>query len=193
MFNEFERRSKADMNADVLCNCFITGMASVTLKTHAMSHHAKSVTTLTILELQILLSHMVVDSPLLGRGDFAQDDTNGNGASRGDGKRQRNNVETVTEMEARHLVRTNYLKLILRTRLEARANARVRYVTLKRFELDATVKALTPKEQQHNRDDRLCYTCRKPGHRMPNKVPDALDRVSAQGGQPKLMVAKLPW
>jgi hypothetical protein len=128
-----------------------------------MSHHAKSVTTLTILELQNFLSHMVVDSPLLGRGDLAQDDTNGNGEDRGDGKRQRNNVETVTEMEARNLVRTNYLnKLILRTILEAVANARVRYFTLKRFEFDATVMALTPKEQHHNRDDRLCYTCRKP-------------------------------
>jgi hypothetical protein len=43
--NDFERRSKADMNYnDVLCNRSITKVANVTLKTHAMPHREKSVT-----------------------------------------------------------------------------------------------------------------------------------------------------
>jgi hypothetical protein len=46
MFNDFERRSKADINDDVLCNPFIVDLANVTDMTHAMSHRAKSVTPL---------------------------------------------------------------------------------------------------------------------------------------------------
>jgi hypothetical protein len=37
IFNDFERRSKAGMNDDVSCYRLIIGMASVSLKTHAMS------------------------------------------------------------------------------------------------------------------------------------------------------------
>jgi hypothetical protein len=55
MFNNFERHSKADMNDDVLCNRFINGIANVTLRTHAMSHRAKPVTHLSIVELEHFL------------------------------------------------------------------------------------------------------------------------------------------
>jgi hypothetical protein len=67
MFNE--RRSKVDMNYDVLCNRIIIGLANVALKTHAMSYCAESVTPLTIVELQKFLSRLVVDYPHIGRVD----------------------------------------------------------------------------------------------------------------------------
>jgi hypothetical protein len=51
MFGDFERRSKVDMDDDVLCNRFIAGPLNVTIMTHTMSHLAKSVTPSTIVEL----------------------------------------------------------------------------------------------------------------------------------------------
>jgi pyruvate dehydrogenase complex dehydrogenase (E1) component len=83
LFNDFERHSKVDMNDDVMCNCFITGLANGTFRTHAMSHRAKLVTPLTIVELQNMLNRDMVDSPHPGRDDHSQDDTSGNGAGRG--------------------------------------------------------------------------------------------------------------
>jgi hypothetical protein len=74
------------MNDDFLCNRFTNGMANVTLRTHAMSHRAKSVTPLAIAELQNL-----IDSPHLGRTYRTQDDNDGNDSGRCNGKRQRNN------------------------------------------------------------------------------------------------------
>jgi hypothetical protein len=80
------------MNDNVMYNRLIIGPATVTLRTHAMSHRAKSVAPLTIVELQNFLNRVVVDSPHLGLADRSQDDTDGNGVvGRGNGKRQRNN------------------------------------------------------------------------------------------------------
>jgi hypothetical protein len=77
-----------ELNEGVLCNRFITiCLANDTLRTHAMSHRAKSVTPLMIAKLQNFLNRLEIDSPHLGRADRAHDDTNGNGAGRGDGKR----------------------------------------------------------------------------------------------------------
>jgi hypothetical protein len=56
MFNDFERRSKVYMNVDDLCNRFTIGLANDTLRTHAMSHMAKSVAPLTIVAPQIFLT-----------------------------------------------------------------------------------------------------------------------------------------
>ena len=58
-----------------------------TLMTHTLSHSAKSVTTSTIVELRIFLNRLVVDSLHQERAHRSKDDTNGNGARRGSGKR----------------------------------------------------------------------------------------------------------
>jgi hypothetical protein len=62
IFNDVERRSKTDMKDDVMCNRFATGLANVIVMTQAMSHRAKLVTPLTIIESQNFLSRLVVDS-----------------------------------------------------------------------------------------------------------------------------------
>jgi hypothetical protein len=49
-------------------------MANLTLTTRAMLHRAQSATHLTIVELQIFFTRMVVDSPHLGRADQYQDE-----------------------------------------------------------------------------------------------------------------------
>jgi hypothetical protein len=69
-----------------MCNRFINDMANFTLMMHVMSHRAKSVTPLTIEVHQNFLNRMVVDSPRLGRDDYYQDDTPGNGVGHGNGK-----------------------------------------------------------------------------------------------------------
>jgi hypothetical protein len=67
LFNDFERRSKADINDDVQCKRFKSGMADVSLRARAMSHRAMSVIPLNIVKLHNFLSRMVADSPHLGR------------------------------------------------------------------------------------------------------------------------------
>jgi hypothetical protein len=41
MIKDFERRPKANMGDDFMCNRFINGMAYVSLMTYAMSHRIK--------------------------------------------------------------------------------------------------------------------------------------------------------
>jgi hypothetical protein len=75
------------MNHDALYNRLIIGIANVTLMTHAMSHRAKWITPSTIVELRIFLNRLVVDPLHQERAHRSKDDTNGNGARRGSGKR----------------------------------------------------------------------------------------------------------
>jgi hypothetical protein len=69
LFNDFERRYKAAMPGDVMCNRFIISMANITLMTHTILHRAKSVTYVTIAGLHFFLNRLVLDSPHLGRAD----------------------------------------------------------------------------------------------------------------------------
>jgi hypothetical protein len=87
----FERRSTTVINDDVMCICFMNGLGNAILWIHAMSHRAKLVTHLIMVELQKFLNRMVVDSPHMGRAVQSQDDTAGNGDGRGNGKRPRDN------------------------------------------------------------------------------------------------------
>jgi hypothetical protein len=75
LFNGIDKRSKTGMSDDVLCNHFIICLTSRTLRTQATPQHAKSTTSLTILELQnFLINRLVVDSPYLGHAKATQDD-----------------------------------------------------------------------------------------------------------------------
>jgi hypothetical protein len=79
------------MSDDVLCHRFITGMANITMRMHAMSPRTKSVTPFTTVELQNFLNRLVVDSPHFGRAQHPQDAIVGNGNCRGSRKRPINN------------------------------------------------------------------------------------------------------
>jgi hypothetical protein len=65
-YNDFLRRSRQNLTADVQCVRFINGMANFTLKNHAKSHRAHKGYNVTLVELQNFLNDVVTDSPELG-------------------------------------------------------------------------------------------------------------------------------
>jgi hypothetical protein len=65
-YNDFLRRSRQNLTADVQCVRFINGMANFTLKNQAKSHRAQKDYTVTLVDLQNFLNDVVTDSPELG-------------------------------------------------------------------------------------------------------------------------------
>jgi hypothetical protein len=65
-YNDFLRRSRQNMTADVQCVRFIIGLANSTLKNQAKSHRAQKGYNVTVVELQNFLNDVVTDSPELG-------------------------------------------------------------------------------------------------------------------------------
>jgi hypothetical protein len=65
-YNDFLRRSRQNLTADVQCVRFINGMANFTLKNQAKSCRAQKGYQITLVELQNFLNDVVTDSPELG-------------------------------------------------------------------------------------------------------------------------------
>jgi hypothetical protein len=65
-YNDFLRRSRETLTADVQCVRFINGLANSTLKNQAKSHRAQRGYNVTLVELQNFLNDVVTDSPELG-------------------------------------------------------------------------------------------------------------------------------
>jgi hypothetical protein len=65
-FNDFLRRSRQKLTADVQCVRFINGLANLELKAHAMSHRSQRGYNVQLVELQNFLNDVVTDSPHLG-------------------------------------------------------------------------------------------------------------------------------
>jgi hypothetical protein len=102
--------SKAYMNDDVMCISFTTGMANVTLGTHAMSYRAKSVAPWTIVKLPSWWSTRHIWG-VLGISKTALLTMEQHVVM---GSVQRTMVvEMPTEIEARNVVRTNMRRSLL--------------------------------------------------------------------------------
>jgi hypothetical protein len=65
-FNDFLRRSRQNLTADVQCVRFINGLANFALKTQAKSHRSQKGYNVTLVELQNFMNDVVTDSPELG-------------------------------------------------------------------------------------------------------------------------------
>jgi hypothetical protein len=65
-YNDFLRRSRQNLTADVQCVRFINGLANFTLKNQAKSHRAQKGYNLTLVELHDILNDVVTYSPELG-------------------------------------------------------------------------------------------------------------------------------
>jgi hypothetical protein len=65
-YNDFLRRSRQNLTADVQCVRFINGLANSTLKNQAKSHRARRGYNVTLVEPQNFLNDVVTDSPELG-------------------------------------------------------------------------------------------------------------------------------
>jgi hypothetical protein len=140
--------------------------------THAMSRHAKSVTTLTILKLQSFLNRQLVDSPLLGRTDQVQEDTSRYGYGRGKGKRPRfNEGGNNNKRNGGKKFRPDDHGDGPKGKENGTRKGKGIMRSGRRFNFHAMVKALSPKEQQRQtihgnlentrRDQQHCYECHK--------------------------------
>jgi hypothetical protein len=65
-FNDFLRRSRQDLTANVKCLRFINGMANFALKTQAKSHRSQKGYNVTLMEPQSFMNDVVTYSPELG-------------------------------------------------------------------------------------------------------------------------------
>jgi hypothetical protein len=65
-FNDFLRRSRQKLKADVQCVRFINGLANFDLKTQAKSHRSQRGYNVQLVELQNFMNDVVTDSPQLG-------------------------------------------------------------------------------------------------------------------------------
>jgi hypothetical protein len=65
-FNDFLRRSRQNLTADVQCVRFSNGLANFTVKNQAKSHRSQKGYNITLVELQNFLNNVVIDSPELG-------------------------------------------------------------------------------------------------------------------------------
>jgi uncharacterized membrane protein YgcG len=65
-FNDFLRRSRQKLTANVQCVRFINGLATFELKTKAKSHRSKRGYNVQLVELQKFLNDVVTYSPQLG-------------------------------------------------------------------------------------------------------------------------------
>jgi hypothetical protein len=65
-YNDFLRRSRQNLTADVQCVRFINGSTTSTLKNQAKSHRAQKGYNVSLVELQNFLNDVVTDSPELG-------------------------------------------------------------------------------------------------------------------------------
>jgi hypothetical protein len=64
--NDFLRRSRQNLSANLQCVRFINGLANFQLHTQAMSHRSQRGYSLKFLELQNFLNDVVTDSPHMG-------------------------------------------------------------------------------------------------------------------------------
>jgi hypothetical protein len=154
-YNDFLRRSRQNLTADVQCVRFINGLGNLTLKNQAKSHRAQRGYNLTLVELQNFLNDVVTDSPELGNVRFSATPTgqptkkrdlvdplvgaskiwkrNGGGRGRGRGRRGNNGGRGQTY-------------------------GRVDFKTLS--------DAMTTEERKKHMDEGLCFKCHKRGHRL---------------------------
>jgi hypothetical protein len=65
-FNDFLRRSRHKLTADVRCVRFINGLANFELKTQAKSHRSQRGYNVQLVELQNFPNDVVTDAPHLG-------------------------------------------------------------------------------------------------------------------------------
>jgi hypothetical protein len=101
----------------------------------------------------------------MGRVDRSHNDNDANSFARGNATRLRSNGANGNKCGGKKLHLDKHEDEPKdNTRGKGKGKGELRHK--RRFEFNASVKALTSKEQQSHRDGQFCYKCRKPGHRM---------------------------
>jgi uncharacterized membrane protein YgcG len=165
-YNDYLRRSRQPLSADVQCVRFINGLANSALKNHTKSHRAQRGYQITLVELQNFLNDVVTDSPELGN-------TRSSASPSAQPTRKRNLEDPLDE--ASKIGKRNRSS---RGRGRGRGrgsgnnggrgggNNGGRGQTSGRDDFNTLAKAMTPEELKRHMDEGLCFKCHKKGHRL---------------------------
>jgi hypothetical protein len=163
-FNDFLRRSRQNLTADVQCVRFINGMANFTLKNQAKSHRSHKGYNITLVELQNFLNDVVTYSPELGgmRSTAGPSTTLGNGQP----TRKRNSDDPLVGAFK-----------IWKRNSGGRGQSRGRggnqgggrgqpSSNFGRIDFNAIANVMTAEERKRHMEEGLCFKCHKKGHRL---------------------------
>jgi hypothetical protein len=156
-YNDFVRRSRQNLTADVQCVRFINGLANFTLKKQAKSHRAQKGYQITLVELQNFLNDVVTDSPELGNmkssaGPSAQ-------------PTRKRNIEDPLVDASNMWKRNGGGRGRGRGRERGGNNGR-RGQTSGREDFSTLTNAMTFEERKRHMEEGLCLKCHKKGHRL---------------------------
>jgi hypothetical protein len=164
LFNDFLRRSRQNLTADVQCGRFINGLANFTLKTQAKSHRYQKGYNVTLVELQNFLNDVVTNSPELG----GMRSTAGPSTALGGGQptRKRNSNDPLVGASK-----------IWKRNGGGRGRGRGRggnhgggrgqpSSNYGRIDFSAIANAMTTKERKRHMEEGLCFKSHKKGHRL---------------------------
>jgi hypothetical protein len=163
-FNDFLRRSRQNLTADVHYVRFINGLANFELKTQAKSNRSQKGYNLTLVELQNFLNDVVTYSPQIG----GVRSTTGPSTTLGGGQptRKRNFDDPLVGASK-----------IWKRNGGARGRGRgpggnqgggrgQSSSSFGRIDFNAIANAQTPGERKKHIEEGLCFKCHKKGHRL---------------------------
>jgi hypothetical protein len=121
-----------------------------------------------MVEMHNFLDRLVPGSPRMGRAEYSQDDSSGISDGRGNGKRPMSNGGGNGNGSGGKKFHPDKpwdgYKDKSKGSRGGKGKGKMR--KKRRLNLNAIMKALTPKEQQRHMDEQICYKCHKPVHRM---------------------------
>jgi hypothetical protein len=163
-FNDFLRRSRQQLTADVQCVRFINGLASFELKTHAKSHRYQRGYNVQFVELQNFLNDVVTDLPHLRCVRSTASPSTAHGGGQPTKKR---NFDDPLVGASKIWKRTCGGRG--RGRGGGQGGGRVRPSSNSgRIDFNAIANALTHEEGKRHIEEGLCFKCHKKGHRLFN-------------------------
>jgi len=157
-YNDFLRRSRQNLTADVQCVRFINGLANSALKKNAKSHRAQKGYPITLVEQQNFLNDVVTDSPELGN-------TRSTAGPSTQPTRKRN-LEDPLDEASKMWKRNRGGRGRGRGRGRNGGNNGGRGQTFGRDDFNTLAKAMTHEERKRHMDEGLCFKCHKKGHRL---------------------------
>jgi hypothetical protein len=163
-FNDFLRRSRQNLTADVQCVRFINGLANFTLKNQAKSHRSQKGYYITLVELQNFLNDVVTYSPELG----GMRSTAGPSIAHGGGQptRKRNSDDPLVGA-SKIWKRNGGGRGRSRGRGGNHGGGRGQPSSNSgRNEFSTIANAMTAEERKRHMEEGLCFKCHKKRHRL---------------------------
>jgi hypothetical protein len=160
--NDFLRKSRQHLTADLKCVRFINGLANFQLQTQAKSHRSQRGHNLKLVELQNFLNDIVADLPHLGGVKSTVKPSTSRGGRQPTEKRSCEDPLVV----ASKIWKRNNGASRGRGRGGGQGGRGRPSENNGRIDFSAIARALTPDERKRHIEEGLCFKCYKNGHRL---------------------------